>query len=90
MNSADSRSDLISGVATAVAGMGIVMVALFPLAIPILALTIVAVLPLVLVMAPVAAVVAILILVWRGIRAAGQVNERAAAQGVSPPSTASR
>ena len=52
MNSTDSRSDLISGVATAVAGIGIVMVALFPLAIPILALTIVAVLPLVLVMAP--------------------------------------
>jgi hypothetical protein len=89
MDSADARSDLVPGAATAVAGMGIITVALFPLAIPILALTIVALLPLALPLVAVVAVAAILKAVGHVIRAAGQVKEREAAQGVAPAITAS-
>ena len=73
MDSADSRSDWFSGVAGAAAGMGILTFVLFPLAIPMVLLTIVAALPFVLPLFALAAIVLILAGAWFGIRAAGRV-----------------
>ena len=72
MNSAGSHSDWVSGTAGAATGVGILTLALFPLAIPILALTIVTMLLLVIPLIAIAAIAAILIGAWHGIRAAGR------------------
>jgi hypothetical protein len=72
MDSAGSRSDWVSGTAAAVAGLGMVTLALFPLALPILALTIVATLPLAVPLIAIAAIAAILTVAALAIRAAGR------------------
>ncbi|MGH2985550.1 MAG: hypothetical protein ACRDLO_02545 [Solirubrobacterales bacterium] len=72
MDSAGSRSDWVFGTAAAATGVGILTFALFPLAIPIVVLTIVATLPFALPLIAVAAIAAILIGAWLGIRAAGR------------------
>ena len=71
MGSTGSGSDWFSGNAAA-AGMGILTMALFPFAIPLVLLTIAAVVPLALPLIAVAAVAAILTGAWLGIRAAGR------------------
>jgi hypothetical protein len=72
MGSASSRSDWVSGTAAVATGVGMLTLALFPLAIPIVVLTIVATLPFALPLIAVAAIAAILIGAWRGLRAAGR------------------
>jgi hypothetical protein len=72
MGSAGSRSDWVSGTAAVATGVGILTMALFPFAIPIVALTIVVTLPFALPLIAFAAIAAILIGAWRGIRAAGR------------------
>jgi hypothetical protein len=72
MDSAGSRPDWVSGTAAAGTGVGILTFALFPLAIPIVVLTIVATLPLALPLIAVAAIAVILAGAWLGIRAAGR------------------
>jgi hypothetical protein len=65
-------SDWFSGAAAAATGMGVLTFTLFPLAIPLLLLTLVAVLPFVLPLVVLAGIAAILAGAWRGIRAAGR------------------
>jgi hypothetical protein len=72
MNSTDSYPELFSGIAAVAAGGGILTFVLFPLAVPMLLLTIAAALPLVLPVIAVALVGAILKGAWVGIRAAGR------------------
>jgi hypothetical protein len=72
MGSTGSGSEWFSGTAAAATGMGILTMALFPFAIPIVLLTIAATLPFVLPLIVVAAVAAILTGAWLGIRAAGR------------------
>ena len=72
MDSAGSRSDLVSGIAGVAMALGALTFALFPLAIPILILTIVATLPLALPLIVFGALAAILTATWLGIRAAGR------------------
>jgi hypothetical protein len=64
------RLDWVSGTTAAAAGVGVLLFALFPLAIPILLLTILATLPLALPLIAVAAIATILVYAGRGIRAA--------------------
>lgn len=72
MDSAGSRSDWVSGTAAATTGVAVLTFALFPLAIPIVVLTIIATLPLALPLIAIAAIAAILTGAWLGIRAAGR------------------
>jgi hypothetical protein len=76
MNSAGSWSDWVAGAATVATGAGMITMVLFPLAIPIVALTIVLLLALALPLIAIAAMAAILVGVWRGIRAAGRGMRR--------------
>jgi hypothetical protein len=68
MDSAGSRDDWVSGTAAAATGLGVLTFALFPLALPIVALTIVATLPLAVPLVVPAAVGAILSGMWLGVR----------------------
>ncbi|HYH61187.1 MAG TPA: hypothetical protein VD766_04925 [Solirubrobacterales bacterium] len=68
MNPASSRSEWVTGTAAVAAGLGVLMFALFPLALPFVILTIVATLPLVLPLVGLAAVA----VAWLGIRSAGR------------------
>ena len=72
MGSTGSGSDWVSGTAAAATGAGILTMALFPLAIPMVVLTIVAVLPFALPFIAVAAIAAILRGAWLGVRAAAR------------------
>ncbi len=72
MDSVSSHSDWFSGTAAAATGLGVLTLALFPFALPVLVLTIAATLPLVLPLVVVAGVAAILRGTWLGIRAAGR------------------
>ena len=72
MNFADSHSDWLAGAGGAAAGVGILTFALFPFAVPMLLLTIVAALPFVLPLLALAVIALILAATWLGIRAAGR------------------
>lgn len=88
MDSSESRAETVNGVAAAATGLGVVTFALFPLAVPIVILTVVATLPLVLPLVPLAALGAILYAVWVGVRAVGRVVRRLrrpSRKGVGPP-----
>jgi hypothetical protein len=76
MSSTGSRSDWVSGAAATATGTGILMFTLFPLAIPLVGLTIVTMLLVALPLIALAAVVAILIGTWFVIRAAGRAVQR--------------
>jgi hypothetical protein len=72
MGSTGSRSDWVFGIAGLATGAGVLAMALFPLAIPIVLLTVVAALPLALPLIALAAIAAALTGAWLGIRAAGR------------------
>ena len=72
MDSTGSRSDWVIGGAAVATGLGVLMFALFPLALPIVILTIVATLPLALPLVGLTVVVAVLVGTWFGIRSAGR------------------
>jgi hypothetical protein len=74
MDSAGSRADWVSGTAAAGTGLGALTMGLFPLAIPILTLTLVAMLPLVLPLVLLGALAALL--------AGGLLVIRAVARGI--------
>lgn len=77
MDSASTRSDWISGVAAAATGIAILVMVLFPLAIPIAALSFVAVLPFAVLLIAVVAIAALLARAFRGIRSVGRGIHRA-------------
>jgi O-antigen/teichoic acid export membrane protein len=81
MDSAGSPSDWASGAAAAATGLGILTFALFPLAVPIVILTIVATLPLALPVVVLALAGAILVGIWAVLRAVvrglGRLGRRA-------------
>jgi hypothetical protein len=83
MESNGSRADWVSGTAGVATGLGILAFALFPLAIPIVVLTIVATLPLVAPVLAGAAIAAILAGVWLVVRAAGRRIRRLGGPGRS-------
>lgn len=72
MNTASSWSDWVTGAGAVAAGLGVLMFALFPLAMPLVILTVVAVLPLLVPMVALAAIAAIFWGVWLGARSAGR------------------
>jgi hypothetical protein len=76
MDSPRSWSEIVDGITTMATGLGLVTLALFPLALPLLLLTIAATLPLVLPIALVGALAAILWVVWVGIRVGGRAVRR--------------
>jgi hypothetical protein len=76
MDSDDSRSDWIFGITGVATGIGVLTFALFPLALPIVILTIVATLPLLLPVVVLGAGAAILAGIWLAIRAAGRGARR--------------
>jgi hypothetical protein len=76
MDSTGSRSDWVSGIAGVATALGVLTFALFPLALPILILTIVWTLPLALPLVAFTAIAAILTGAWLGIRAAGRAISR--------------
>jgi hypothetical protein len=78
MDSTNSRSEWVSGTAAVATGLGVLTVALFPLAIPILILTIVALIPLAAPLVVVAAVGAIFAGVWILLRTIGRGARRLA------------
>jgi hypothetical protein len=97
MDSAGSRFDWVFGTAAAATGLGVLTFALFPLAIPIVVLTIVATLPFALPLIAFGAVAAILTGTLLGIRAAGRGIRRlrrppggADAAPTAPTQTAAR
>jgi hypothetical protein len=91
MDSAGSRNDWITGIGAVGAGLGMLAFALFPLAIPIVVLTIVALLPLALPLVAVALIAAILTGVWLAIRAVGRgirrLGRTSRHKGVRPEGT---
>ena len=72
MDSDSSRSDWIFGITGVATGIGVLTFALFPLALPIVILTIVATLPLLLPVVVLGAAAAILTGMWFAIRGAGR------------------
>ena len=72
MSSTGSGSDMFSGIAAAATGMGILTFALFPFAVPLLLLTVVAGLVLALPLLALAAIAAILAGARLGVRAAAR------------------
>jgi hypothetical protein len=70
MDGTESRLDWVSGTSAATAGAGVLLFALFPLAIPILLLTILATLPLALPLIAVAVIATVLVVAGRAVRAA--------------------
>jgi hypothetical protein len=72
MNSVDSGYEGAFDVAGMAAGVGILTVALFPLAIPFVALTLVGLLPFALPLIAIAVIAAILTVVWLAIRGIGR------------------
>jgi hypothetical protein len=78
MGSTDFHSDWVSEVTAVAAGGGILTFALFPLAVPMLLLTIAAALPLALPLIAAAALGAVLKGAWLGVRAAGRGIRRLA------------
>ena len=72
MDSFSSRSDWVVGIGAAATGLGVLMFGLFPLALPIVILTIAATLLLALLLGGLAAMAAIFAGVWIGIRSAGR------------------
>jgi hypothetical protein len=64
MGDSDSRAETINGVAAATTGLGVITVALAPLAIPFIVLTIVALLPLALPLIPLAVLGAVVAGTW--------------------------
>jgi hypothetical protein len=88
MDSHGSRTDWVTGMGAVGAGLGMLMFALFPLAIPILVLTAVALLPLAVPLIAVGLVAAVLTGLWLTIRAAGRgirrVGRAAGPTGVGP------
>ena len=76
MDSPSSRSELVIGIGAAATGLGVLIFALFPLALPIVILTIVATLPLALPLVGLAAVALVLAGAWFGIRSARQGARR--------------
>jgi hypothetical protein len=69
MDASHSWSDIVDNIVETVTGLGLITLVLFPFAVPMLGLTIVAVLVLAL---PLAVVAAILTGTWLGMRAAGR------------------
>ena len=76
MSSTGSRSDWVYGAAATATGAGILMFTLFPLAIPLVALTVVTMLLVALPLIALVAVAAVLIGTWLVIRAAGRAVQR--------------
>ena len=72
MKTASSRSEWVTGAGAAAAGLGVLMFALFPLALPFVILTIAAVVPLLLPLVGLAAIAG----AWLGLRSAGQGMRR--------------
>ena len=72
MDSLSSRSDWVVGIGAVATGLGVLLFALFPLALPIVILTIAATLPLALPLVGLAATAAIFAGMWLGIRSAGR------------------
>jgi hypothetical protein len=76
MDRTETRLDWVTGITGAATGVGVLMFALFPLAIPFLLLTILATLPLALPLIAVAAIVTILFVAGQAVRAAIHVLSR--------------
>lgn len=72
MRSDDSGLETVTGVAGVLMGVGFVMFMVFPLALPIIALTVVATIPLALPIAVIALVGCLAGGCWLGLRAAGR------------------
>jgi hypothetical protein len=87
MGSNDSYPELFSGIAAVGAAGGILTFALFPFAVPMLLLTLAAVLPLALPVIALAVVGAILAGVWLGVRAAGRGIRRLSHRSTHPGAT---
>jgi hypothetical protein len=90
MDSDGSDSDRVSGIAGLATGVGMLMLVLFPLAIPFVSLTIVATLPLALPLIAIAAIAAVPTGAWLGIRAAGRGIRRLARSPGRPRVTGRR
>jgi hypothetical protein len=80
MEPTGTRDDWVFGIAGLATGLGVIAMALFPLAIPIAALTVLVLLPLAVPLLALAAVLAataaIFTAAWRGIRDFGRSTER--------------
>jgi hypothetical protein len=76
MGDSDSRAETVNGVAAAATGLGVITFGLFPLAVPITILTIVALLPLALPLVPLAALGAVFAGIWIGMRAVARAVRR--------------